>query len=642
MVGRSGDRGSTSAIGFAVAAGLFAISFTAANLMVEKPAARDHRGPELDASATTALDVVVSGAGLTTSGGAWADAPDALDRFGLATAGKENFLDYRKIKSMRNATMTSSVNNAPDYPDVREALGMDGDFHLRTYPVLPGYDDPRWTKEPYGRYAYVAHDLGTNNPPGQATVTTFANTSGNTLNVSVAIRNDGATPYLFSATVSLGKISTGSQLVDEQRHTRLLAPGEVQTLWVEFPRMAYSGSPDGVRVLVADAMGTAIHGPTWTAATLPSSGTTHTVGVKVTAGARYYISGESVTFHADRYDNAGDIPNAAVDWVFVLLSPTGTELYNDTIPLKKKKSGSFVCNSCTAEGVYTGFFYNSPKTGFAPTLRARDIVHVVAAAPSSGAPVFSGIAGEEIDILQKLVKNFNPTLYDASANPTGDIFDDSRKVRDLPAVLDRYSSLVIGSGVSQTSLNSGDIKWGIADWVIEGGNLVVLGRESGHANWLQPVYKASISSASGGIGAPDPTHPVLSAPNRLDYKRYNDAGLAWGIEDGQPFTHVLTKGPAGNEHQDALAIANPGAYRDGSVVLTSYMPGALTTPQDGAEAARFMHNLLSQSYNMLFLDFGPPVPDDKPVGAAQRLVAVPHPNVPGAVVEVRIVMYAWT
>lgn len=92
---------------------------------------------------------------------------------------------------------------------------------------------------------------------------------------------------------------------------------------------------------------------------------------------------------------------------------------------------------------------------------------------------------------------------------------------------------------------------------------------------------------------------------------------------------------------DTLALAAPGAYNDGTVVLTTYMPGSLTDPQDDMEAKRFLHNLFSQSYNMLFLDYGPPVPSDSPVGSAQRLVAVPHPNVPGAVVEVRIVMYTW-
>jgi hypothetical protein len=50
---------------------------------------------------------------------------------------------------------------------------------------------------------------------------------------------------------------------------------------------------------------------------------------------------------------------------------------------------------------------------------------------------------------------------------------------------------------------------------------------------------------------------------------------------------------------------------------------------------------MSQSYTMLFLDYGPPIPPGVPVASAERLVAVPHPNVPGAVVEVRLVMYVF-
>ena len=88
-------------------------------------------------------------------------------------------------------------------------------------------------------------------------------------------------------------------------------------------------------------------------------------------------------------------------------------------------------------------------------------------------------------------------------------------------------------------------------------------------------------------------------------------------------------------------MSNPGAVGDGTVVLTSYMPGSLMSPQDDVEAKRLLHNLMTQSYTMLFLDYGPEIPDGVPVGSAERLVAVPHPNVPGAVVEVRLVMYVF-
>lgn len=631
------DEGSTSALGLIIAAATFGLAFTAANLMVAEPAGVDHSSAQLDRTAASSLEIIVSQSGRAAGGGAWTADADLMDRFGLAQPGKENFLDYAKIKSMRNGTMTSADNNAPDYDDVRAAMGIDDrDFHLRTYPVIPGLDDPRWTKDPRGRFAYVGHDQGSATPSGQAFVSAATATSGNRMNVSVLVRNEGPTDYLFAVTIGLGKQSTNSVLVEEERHTRLLAPGASQTVWVDFPRMSYSTAPDGVRVTVADAAGRIIYDPTWTSATNPTSGTTHAVGVKLTAGQRFYVPTQQLAFHADRYDGAGEIPNEQVNWRFVLVKPDGSEI-NTTLELKKRKSATYTCTTCTAVGEYNGYFYNADMT-----LRAHDVVMVLASAPSSGPPVYSGVAGKEISLVGQLVTNFNPSTYSATTDPQGDVFDDANKVRDLPPLLSRYTTLIIGSGVEQNALNSADIKWAIADWVIAGGNLIVLGRDEGHANWLQPVYKASIASASGGIGAPDPTHPILVTPNKLDYQRYSDNGLAWGIREDQPFTHVLTRGSSGDERQDALAIADPGAYNDGSVVLTSYMPGALTTPQDDQEALRFLHNLMSQSYNMLFMDYGPPIPDKTPVGSAQRLAAVAHPAVPGAVVEVRIVMYAWS
>ena len=71
--------------------------------------------------------------------------------------------------------------------------------------------------------------------------------------------------------------------------------------------------------------------------------------------------------------------------------------------------------------------------------------------------------------------------------------------------------------------------------MLAGGNLLALGRTSGHTNWLQPVFGASQATANGAISAPDATHPVLTTPNRVDYQRYVDQGQAWVIENDKPF-----------------------------------------------------------------------------------------------------------
>lgn len=637
MAWRREDSASTSSIGLSVAAATFAIAFATANLMVEEPGGADHRVAALDLTSSNALEVLIGQSGVTTDGRPWLEEPDLLGRFGLAQDGLPNFIDYRKIKSMRNATMVNADNNAPDYYDVKDALGLQlVDFHLRTYPIIPGVDDPRWTKDPHGRFAYFGHYSGAT---GSATMVWYANESTERLNVSVAIINTGSKHGVFVSNIGLGDDSENRTYVTEQRHTRLLAPGEVQTVWATFPKLQdWNDDFDAVKVDLADAYGNTLIQPTWRDGEPPEGGTVK-YGVRVQANQMYYVTGDTVSFTADHYDADGEHLSADQAGRFVLVGPNGNEWTNASITLPKgnNKVYTYACANCTTVGNYTAIVWNA-----AMTQRSLDMVHVSAATMFDEKKTMATIAQQEVAIIKSLVEGFNDVRFDDEEAPDGDIFgDDSNGPHELSSQLSRYSTIVVGSEVSQTALNAAATKYGIAEWVQNGGNLIVLGTVKQQSNWLEPVYHAAQITANGGIGTPDPTHPVLHTPNRLDYQRYLDNARSWDIETDAPFTHVLTRGSGGDSMIDTLALAAPGAYNDGTVVLTSYMPGALTSPQDDMEAKRFLHNLFSQSYNMLFLDYGPPVPDDTPVGSAQRLVAVPHPNVPGAVVEVRIVMYAW-
>jgi hypothetical protein len=320
--------------------------------------------------------------------------------------------------------------------------------------------------------------------------------------------------------------------------------------------------------------------------------------------------------------------------------PDGKEWTNQSVTFSDKKNAHFTytCSNCTTVGNYTGVLWDSNYSR-----KMVDFVHVSAAKMFTAKATIGPLALTEVNVLQTLVTNFNPTRYDAATNPSGDIFgDDSNGPNEISDALSRYTTLIVGSEVTQTALDSATTKYAISDWVEDGGNLIVLGTLTQQSRWLQPIYHAMQVNANGGIGAPDPTHPILVAPDRLDYTRYMDRGRAWNIRDDQPFTHVLSRGDANaNSVDDTLTVNNPGTLGNGTVVLTSYMPGSLTDPQDTVEARKFLHNLLSQSYTMLFLDYGPQIPGDVPVGSAQRLVAVPHPNVPGAVVEVKLVMYVF-
>lgn len=630
------DRASTAAVGFSVAAALVLVTLVMAQVMVAEPTGVDGRYATHAAASTTALEVLLSGEGASASGDPWEQDADSIVRFGLSKDGQPNFLDYEKIKALRKGTQTASPTNGyPDYPEVRSALGLtDGDFHLRTYPILPGTDDPRWTKDPRGRVGYVGH---VSSAQGYATTSASTSTSGATLTASVSIRNDGTESHIFVANVGIGSSASNTVIKTEQRHTRLLAPGETQALTVQFPKMAYSPAVTGVQVQVTDGYGGILVQPYWVAATPPAGGSNVPWAPLLSAGKTYYESGETVKFLADHFEGDGTRMNSAQSGRFVLVGPNGKEWVNTTtgIDLPKNKPLTYECANCTVVGNYTATLWDTGVTRL-----ARDSVHVSAAALFRQSESLDAIAMKEIGILSSLVSNFNGQT-NTDANPEGDVYTDAAHIRALDTEISRYTTLVVGSEVRQNALNAGDTKWAIADWVQAGGNLVVLGTLESQSNWLEPVYHAAQQTASGGISAPDPTHAILVSPNRIAYDHYLDRARAWDIKNDQPFTHVLTRGSSGTSSQDTLTVSNPGAYNSGTVVLTSYMVGALTSPQDDAEAKRFLHNLLSQSYTMLFLDYGPAIPDDVPVGSSSRLVAVEHPNVPGAIVECRLVMYVF-
>lgn len=640
------DHGSSASIGLAISAALMAGAFVTANLLISKPPGIDPKGSEYESAALTALEVLVGSAGRTTTGAGWATDADQMSAFGLALQGAPNFIDYTKIKSLRNGSLIANgTNAAPDYPEVRTALGLvDGDFHMRTYPVLPTLQDPRWNKEPNGRLAYFAHYSGATSP---VAITTSTSKTATTLNVTITLENVGVKDAIYSTVISVGNQTAGTKVVSEERNTRLLAPSTSQTLWVNFDQMAgWPAAGNNIHIVVTDSYGDlAVSsggitiGDFWIGGGPPPTGGLNSRGILVSANSPYYVTGDKIEFDTDAYDGTGAHPGGTT-MRFVLMGPNEKEWKNYSFTLNTSKKGTawaHVCSNCTAVGNYTGIVWDSGMTR-----SARDVVHVSAAKMFTEKTTISPVAQTEIGYLTTLVAQFNPTRYDALTNPAGDIFgDDSNGPSEIVDLLPRYQYLVVGSEVSQTSLTPSQTKNGIANWVQASGNLIVLGTYTSQSRWLEPIYHAAQANANGGITAPDATNPILVSPERLSYDTYLDRGRAWNIKSDEPFTHVLTRGSSGNSVDDTLTYANPGSLGNGTVILTSYMPGSLTAPQDDVEARRLFHNLLSQGYTMLFLDYGPQIPSGVPVGSSERLVAIPHPNVPGAVVEVKLVMYVF-
>jgi len=642
----SDELASSSSVGLIVALGLFASGFVVSQNIVADTATRDTgEDVHLDSQAKTALDLLIREDGWSTSGAAWPEDADNIVRFGLAKPGQPNFLAYESVRALRNGTYNATLNGAPDYPDVVTALGLvDLDFHLRSYPALPNLDDPRWTKEPHGRVAYLAHTTGAVVP---AAVWTSSVNDASGLAVDVNVRNDGAEAAIYTVTISLGDRSAESTFITHEVHTPLIAPGQVETFTVTFPPLAaYDSAIDAVFVQVVDPYSNIAEdlsgdevGAIWVpTGAPPSSGSTKALRL-VNADTVYEEAGDDLTFIFDHADGTGAHTAPATTGRYVLIGPDGNEWVNEsvTLPTKKNKVLTKTCTNCTTTGAYEVRFLDDSGG-----LAAFDNAYVAASEMFTASTSLAGVALNEITILGGLVGGFEAATFDATTAPGGDIFaDDSNGPHDIVDVLSRYTTLVVGSQVTQTALNAASTKYAIADWVQAGGTLVVLGTVDVQSRWLEPVYHAAQTNANGGISAPDPSHPVLTTPNRLSHQSYLDNARAWSIKDGTPFTHVLSRGISGNSRLDTLAVGEPGAFGNGTVVLTSYLPGALADPQDDAEAKRLLHNLMSQSFNMLFIDYGPELREGVPIGTAERLVAVEHPNVPGAIVEVKLVLYVF-
>jgi hypothetical protein len=204
--------------------------------------------------------------------------------------------------------------------------------------------------------------------------------------------------------------------------------------------------------------------------------------------------------------------------------------------------------------------------------------------------------------------------------------------------------LIVGSNVQQTALTSASFKYTISNWVYGGGTLIVLGSNLHTVEWLQPLKGGTLNNATGAIGSPDPTNPLLNTPEILPWQSYGAPAAAW-LVNSPYYQPVIMSGAAGaGGLPSTLAISKPGAFGGGTVILTSYLPYNLLPGvlQNGVpEGTRFLHNLLSEAYSILYVDYGPSIPPGAEVAADTRLALVPHPYVKGAMLQIDVVFYTF-
>jgi hypothetical protein len=269
----------------------------------------------------------------------------------------------------------------------------------------------------------------------------------------------------------------------------------------------------------------------------------------------------------------------------------------------------------------------SPLSGFTATTYASRCAF------KSTTPLHATQPGDVIPDLQDSLNDQLParlldptrTTYDQKCN--GNIVGGPRY--DIARVL------VVGSNVDHNSMTSASAKYAVCEWVLGGGTLIVFGSAEQRVQWLEPIFKAAITSSSAPVSTPDASHPILNRADVLSYDGYRSNGTQVWSFNGQTALEqedLLNNVVASGSSDSILAISNPGAFGDGTVILTTWLPYDLfdSTPDaDGSEAEglRLVNNFLMQGYRDLFLDYGPQIPaEGRQAAAAQRVVDIWHPE----------------
>lgn len=636
---RRSDGAASPVVGFLASMLVFGLVFGVfLTAQREAPAAAANNEQDLRAVAENALAIMLQEPGLNDQGmDTWSEDPDKLQRFGLAKLGAPNFLDPAKVTALRGAADESDLNNGyPDYEEVKAALGLEGyEFHLRSYPLLRSIDDPLWRPYTGLNVAYLA---AYGAPSGQGTLATSTTSASDRLTVNAQITNTGDVDMVYRVHFLLKVPTPGDRDVEDIQYTPLLAPG--QTLTVSVPYYRLPDWPLGgydIFLELRDSYQNKLAETTLTGLALPEGGSTG-YNLIVSPSAHKYVVGDNVSFSVDHYTANGKRLNTPPTVILNVTDSSGSTVLYGNLTLDKSRASTVPCPACTLPGTYTATLTTS--TGERPV---TDRFTLLASNPFTAltSPIPEALA--EARAVENLSATFNNSVYNNVTNPGGDVYRDRYDAVIMAERLNEYQVLVIGSKVRQSSLTPNFVKEAIAAWVEDrGGTLIVFGTDDPNQQWMRPIYETGIHNANGGIGAPDPTHPLLHAPEGLRYTEYRDHQLAWSVRDDGFFSHVLRQPSVGQgDPLDVLAVSAPGAAGNGTVLLTSFTPGDLTSPQDELEARKFLHNLFAQAYNVLYIDFGPPIPSKAQVASSTRLAVISYPGLPSAQVEMKVVLYVF-
>lgn len=610
--------------------------------------------------------------------------------------GDVNLLDYAKVINLRNARLAADPDNDyADYEEARRGLGLDEanlDFHIRSEPVLANIRDLLRSgfKDPNLRPLYIGDYVKTDGGGGEVT-RLVPHTAGvvedtDAVTLFVDITNDGTVDTIFEVQFTI-PLASGS--INVLYHTPVVTnSGDTHRAEVTIPMTAdwtWADSADPtVDYTISDVDGGVGDGEISLSGVdmdAPSDELNHVLYFAHADKLQWLSDGTDVDVkvHYDAFTGTGE-EAPSTDWGLYIYDSTGDPAGSDT-SLNSRGWESFTVSSAET-------FRADLKSNDGTVLWNSDRLNVVstevgAYTPSGGGGTWTpaGSVPTEMGYITAIIEQFQPNVFSTEYHHTevpndgtlpdppdpgaGDVYPDVKHVmnNDVPAVLidendpsdpqddeatlENYNVVMVGSNVDHQVMTSAAAKQTIRDWVYAGGLLIVLGSTEQAVQWLQPIFHSALDSAGGGISTPDPNHPVLNVPNELDYEAYETHGIVWSYtrdQDADHFTHVITEG-----EDDYLALSNPGQFGDGRVLLASYQPFDLTGDQEAAcnesppvncEPMRMIHNFVTIAYQGLYIDYGPPLPTDRPHGSAVRLAAVDHPELDQRV-AVKIFVYVF-
>jgi FlaG/FlaF family flagellin (archaellin) len=648
------DGAVTSIVGFVAAVAIYGVAFAAFLAFTQAPAFSTNSAPELGARSQGSVEQLVNSAGQGVNAKAWVLDPDNITRFGIAVDGMPGQLDTAKLRNLtRGGMVANGSNGLLDYAEAQAALGLGPyDFHLRTYPLLVKLADAGLHPVKGLRVAYVGDWSMVLSNGSSSYLVDYASSvkdMGSYVLVNVSIHNNGTTDAVFQTAFSV-PLADGT--ITDTANTGLLLAGTGQenvTLKLyKTSGWAWAGGSHVVTVNIKDTVKSVANFQVDLGGIDMGAGSSPYAMAVVSPEKLVYKTIQFPKIDFDLFDGKGDqVVGVNIRSNFSYAGNNSLIAYDQ----ESTKRGS--SNKWDAPKGAEGEYNMTVNTTGDYAFNSFDRVYVTDGDGGvfTPAPTYtyqeSPASIAERAMLADLVDNFANTTYNNSA---GDVYMDFSSVMndDLADNLSsngsllNYSVLVVGSNVDQNAMTSGAATSAVRNFTVAGGLLIVLGSQAQTVGWLQQLFQSSLTTATGGLGVPDPTNPILHVPEELAYRTYPDNGVTWALAnaDSQHFTNVVTRSTVAPV-QDTLAVSKPGNFGNGTIVLTGWELWNLTAPQDKLEAERVLYNFLNQAYGTLFVDFGPSIPSYAEVASSSRLATAPHPWLQGQDVAVRVTMYVF-